>query len=186
MPDAAPLHPNLARIAAAYDNVVERYASGVLTAAQAKAELNSLQARDDQGVVWAIDPHTGDWRRRTRAGDWVLDRPPAYGLATPTAHDLSNATGTFNPDSRILRSLVDESALAANGNLAGATRRHLAGAAQPASSGPGMRASAAVAVVAVLAGGWWWMHARPAPVQPARPTAPVTTITPAPAATAHR
>lgn len=122
----APLHPNLARIAAAYDEVQARASRGEISVTQAKAEVMHLVARDDEGVLWSIDPSSGQWLRRTLAGKLELDTPPTYGVATPTAHDLTRRpTGVFNPDSRILFSDVDESSLLSADMLRGATRRQL-------------------------------------------------------------
>jgi hypothetical protein len=80
-----PLHPNLARIAAAYDDVHRRYGIRQLSAADAKAEILALQARDDDGIIWRISPEDGTWLRKTRDGRWEQGTPPRSGLATPTA-----------------------------------------------------------------------------------------------------
>jgi hypothetical protein len=121
---SAPLHPNLARIAAAYDDVVSRASRGEISAAQARAEVLHLVARDDTGVLWSIDPSSGKWMRRKFNGEMVFDTPPTYGLATPTAHDLTREpTGTFNPDSRLMFYEVDEELLLPPTSLQGATRR---------------------------------------------------------------
>jgi hypothetical protein len=119
-----PLHPNLARIGAAYDQVQARAARGEITAAQARAEIMHLVARDDEGVLWSIDPSSGNWMRRTIAGEQVFDTPPTYGVATPTAHDLARSpTGAFNPDSQLIFHEVDEALLLGERSLRGATRR---------------------------------------------------------------
>lgn len=117
-----PLHPNLARLAASYDEIFERWTQGRMDAAQARNEISSLVARDDEGVLWSIDPDSGSWLRRTRTGELIPDTPPTYGYATPTAHDLSPAGG-FNPDSRISFHKVDDGLLHAPSSLAGSTRR---------------------------------------------------------------
>jgi hypothetical protein len=119
-----PLHPNLARIGAAYDQVQARAARGEISASQARAEIMHLVARDDEGVLWSIDPSSGNWMRRTIAGELVFDTPPTYGVATPTAHDLTRSpTGVFNPDSNLIFHEVDEVALLGDRSLRGATRR---------------------------------------------------------------
>ena len=117
-----PLHPNLARLAAAYDDITQRFARGQLTATQANSAIMALVARDDEGVHWSIDPSSGDWLRRTRTGDLVPGTPPSYGVATPTAHDLTHDSGGFNPDQHITFHAVDEGMLVAPGSLAGTTR----------------------------------------------------------------
>lgn len=119
-----PLHPNLARIGAAYDRVQARAARGEITAAQARAEIMHLVARDDEGVLWSIDASTGNWMRRTITGELVQDTPPTYGVATPTAHDLTrNPAGVFNPDVQLVFHEVDETQLLGERSLRGATRR---------------------------------------------------------------
>lgn len=119
-----PLHPNLARIAAAYDEVQARASRGEISAVQARAEIMHLVARDDEGVLWSIDPSSGQWLRRTISGTLTPDTPPSYGVATPTAHGLTRRpTGVFNPDSRLLLSDVDEASLLGSRSLRGATRR---------------------------------------------------------------
>jgi hypothetical protein len=100
--DSSPLHPNLARIAAAYDEAMRLLDVGQIDTAAAMSRINSLHARDDEGVVWSISPSDGSWRRRTLAGEWVTGQPPASGVATLTAHDLSRDPTKFNPDSNIV------------------------------------------------------------------------------------
>jgi hypothetical protein len=135
-----PLHPNLARIGAAYDQVQARASRGEISATQARAEIMHLVARDDEGVLWSIDPSSGNWMRRTITGELVFDTPPTYGVATPTAHDLSRSpTGVFNPDSNLIFHEVDEVALLGERSLRGATRR-------PARAGAGAQRPRSVAV----------------------------------------
>jgi hypothetical protein len=112
------LHPNLARIAAAYDEIVLTFGSGLLSAPQARARIDALTARDDNGVEWSIDPDTGEWRYTTRDGEYVYGEPPSWGLATLTPHDLG--AGAKDPDDRITFYEVDQ---ALQTGLAGATRR---------------------------------------------------------------
>lgn len=96
-----PLHPNLARIAAAYDDIHRRFSVRQIDADGARAEILALQARDDEGVIWRISPDDGSWLRRSRDGQWNPGTPPTSGLATPTAHDLSRDPNLFNPDRNI-------------------------------------------------------------------------------------
>lgn len=119
-----PLHPNLARLAAAYDEIVGRWSSGVIDTPRARAEIAALVARDDEGVLWSIDPATGNWLRRTLNGDLVEGTPPSYGLATPTAHDVSNNQLAFNPDHNVSYHEVTDELLTSPSTLSGATRRH--------------------------------------------------------------
>jgi hypothetical protein len=116
------LHPNLAKLAASYDELLERYGRGLLSASAARAEILTLVARDDEGILWSIDPDTGSWMRRTRSGELVPGQPPAYGLATPTPHDLSGNAGSFRPDDRLeLARVHDEHAYGSN-EFTGTTR----------------------------------------------------------------
>lgn len=114
------LHPNLARIAAAYDEIIMSFGSGLLSAPQSRARIEALTARDDNGVEWSIDPENGDWRYTTREGDFAYAEPPSWGLATLTPHDLGS--GSKDPDDRITLYEVD---LTIQSGLSGATRRSI-------------------------------------------------------------
>ena len=116
------LHPNLAKLAASYDDILMRYSTGVLSAAQARAEITTLVARDDDGILWTIDPDSGQWMRRTRTGDLVASEPPSYGLATPTPHDLSTSPNGFVPDHFVELHEVDNELLYSPSQFAGTTR----------------------------------------------------------------
>lgn len=118
-----PLHPNLARLAAAYDEIFTRWSRGLIDAEIARQEISALVARDDDGILWSIDPDSGAWLRRTIGGDLVPGTPPTYGLATPTPHDLSHNPQSFNPDTSIHMQRVDDELLYAPSTLAGSTRR---------------------------------------------------------------
>lgn len=150
-----PLHPNLARIAASYDDVQARASRGEISVDQARSEVSLLVARDDEGVMWSIDPSSGQWMRRTLSGQVVPDSPPTYGVATPTAHDLTmRPSGSFDPNSRLVFSDVDERALLGESSLRGATRR------EPqveAASGGGLPPALGVFAVLVAAVLTSWM-----------------------------
>lgn len=166
-----PLHPNLARLAAAYDEIFERWSRGLIDAARARAEISALVARDDEGILWSISPDSGQWRRRTRSGDFVEDTPPSFGLATPTAHDLTRDPAVFNPDSRLTFHRVDDDLLAARPDaLAGVTRRQVA---VPAPRRPARRRAAVCVGLAVAAVVAWAALA-----QPQQATAPTSTTLP--------
>lgn len=87
------LHPNLGRVAAAYDDILARWASGTIDTATATARAATLVARDDQGVRWRIAADSGDWQREEADGRWVADVPPAAGYATLAAADLTGPVG---------------------------------------------------------------------------------------------
>jgi hypothetical protein len=116
------LHPNLARIAASYDLIVERFRRGEMSAQEADTHIRSLVARDDDGVVWSIDPSSGAWLRETVSGEQVPDTPPAYGVVTVTPFDVSDPQGVYNPDHRVRFAPVDEARLVGEGSLRGSTR----------------------------------------------------------------
>lgn len=145
-----PLHPNLARLAAAYDDIFVRWSRGTIDAAQARVEIGALVARDDDGILWSIDPDSGQWLRRTVSGSLIPSEPPTYGLATPTPHDLSNGAGSFNPDAFVHMQPIDDELLHAPSTLVGSTRRTLI-----ADTGRGQRWSGkkilALALVGVVA-----------------------------------
>lgn len=117
------LHPNLARIAATYDLTIEQLNNRMLTPKQARAIIENLEARDDDGIRWAIDPDTGSWIRKTSFGDAEYDAtPPTYGYATATPHDFTEQPSTYNPQDRLTYQAVVE-AESHPGALKGATRR---------------------------------------------------------------
>ena len=121
--DPRPLHPNLARLDADYDEIVARFARREITADEAHAQVRDLRARDDEGVIWSKDPSDGGWLRQTRTGAWEkTDTPPVYGVATPTPHDLSGGSSPTNPDNRIDFVPVDERAVWGENSLRASTR----------------------------------------------------------------
>jgi hypothetical protein len=97
------LHPNLARIAASYQDLVSIYATGRIDASVASVRARELIARDDLGVLWTINPKDGGWLRCVRDGSWVPDVPPTAGYATLTASHLS---GGHNDDASLMFSNV--------------------------------------------------------------------------------
>ena len=115
------LHPALARIAVQYDQIVRDFRDGRMSNADARSRISMLSARDDTGVFWSIDPTTGAWLRKTVFGEWVPGTPPEYGLAQPTAFQL---TGAHDPvGSRLRFDRVDESLALPPDSIVGATRR---------------------------------------------------------------
>jgi hypothetical protein len=153
------LHPNLARLAAVYDDIIERLGRRELNNTQARAEMLTLIARDDNGTQWRISPTDGTWQYQTRFGDWVAGTPASYGYATPTAFDVSRGSTAVNPDKRISFQAIDESLLHAPDALAGATRRIVLNPPDPwhrrMLATTSQRTVALVAVVAIALAGWW-------------------------------
>lgn len=101
------LHPNLARVAASYAEIVEQFARAELTAPEANRRVSELVARDDNGLRWAINPTDGSWMYQSAVGEWKPGDPPTSGVATLTPHDITNhtvaggRTGVANPDDLI-------------------------------------------------------------------------------------
>lgn len=124
------LHPNLARIAAVYDDIVLRFSRGEINAADARGQILALMARDDNGTMWSIDPDTAQWRYQTLQGRLEFGEPPLSGLATPTAFDLTRDSRANNPDGNISFYQVDESLTNPPTSLVGSTRRPQARAPQ--------------------------------------------------------
>jgi len=113
-----PLHPNLARIAAAYDDVMTDFRAGRITPAEARRRVLTLIARDDNGLEWSIDPDTGGWQYRNQFGEMASANPPAYGVAGFTPGDLG---GGRRDDPRVRLYEVDQDALRSEGQLRGST-----------------------------------------------------------------
>lgn len=116
----APLHPNLARIAARYDEIVGEFNSGRVSALTARDRIEALTARDDSGVEWSINADDGTWRYRTLDGEFRVAEPPMWGMATPTPRDFGSVKGS-DVDERIEFHEIDDSRF--EGSLTGATRR---------------------------------------------------------------
>lgn len=114
------LHPALARIAAQYDQVLRDFRDQRISDAEARSRVQMLQARDDTGVFWSIDPATGSWLRKTAFGEWVPGTPPEYGLAQPTAFQLTGAHDDVG--SRLRFDKVDEALAHPPESIVGATR----------------------------------------------------------------
>ncbi len=141
------LHPNLARISAAYDEIFGRWAAGLIDAQEAETEITALVARDDEGILWSIDPSSGAWLRRTVSGALVRSEPPSFGFATPTPHDMAHSD-VFNPDSLVDMIEVADDLVVSPTALAGATRR--VPSTDPLPSDPGRRLVQLAAVVAAV------------------------------------
>jgi len=120
------LHPNLARLAADYDDIVADFSSSRISVTEARARIRTLVARDDEGTQWTIDPDSADWCYRDRSGNLRKGVPPAYGHASPNPHSISRpglgAAGA-NPDRNVVFSPVNEDLLYAPDSLVGSTRR---------------------------------------------------------------
>lgn len=133
-----PLNPNLARIAAAYDDVMASYRAGQLNPQEARRRVLALVARDDNGLEWSINPDTGRWQYRSQFGEYVTAEPPAYGVAGFTPADLG--AGPANDD-RVRLLEVDQTALRAPGSLRGSTML------TPPAGQPGHRSGALAAIL---------------------------------------
>ena len=112
-----PLHPNLALIAAAYDDVMQAFRAGLLSAAEARRRVLTLVARDDSGLEWSINPDTGQWQYRSHFGELVNANPPAYGVVGFTPADIG---GGEPAESRVALYEIDQRTLYTPGQLRGA------------------------------------------------------------------
>ncbi len=106
------LHPNLARIAATYQQILGRLSRGEVDLVHAHSEIRDLIARDDQGVQWTINPRDGGWLFLSRNGSWMPADPPRSGYATITPHDLRELNNehvvAYNPDWDITLQKVEQ------------------------------------------------------------------------------
>lgn len=145
------LHPNLARLAASYDDILEQFARNQITAEEARVRIGSLVGRDDQGVQWCINPADGHWHRITVHGELVRDDPPEAGLATYTGWDLSGGESLSDPRYRVVDHRADPRELTAADQLAGSTARFVRNEADERRAAvPGGRLLAVAALVLVL------------------------------------
>ena len=88
----SPLHPNLGRLAAAYDQIVEDHRCNKISSREARGLIATLICRDDTGLLWAINPDSGKWSFRNLRGDLVEAEPPRYGIASAKPSDLDDRT----------------------------------------------------------------------------------------------
>lgn len=188
------LHPNLARIAVEYDDARTRCLQRRISEVQFRREVEALVARDDEGVQWSIDPHTGQWVYLDRRGERVPGTPPAAGVVTPSAYDLTRDRSTANPDSQLMVEAVDLQHGGAQG-LRGITYQPQGSPSEPgplAAALTAVRSSsrlrlvlAAVALLLLLAvllllrGGEDPDASSPAPVQAPTPASPAPPASPA-------
>lgn len=122
------LHPNLARMAAAYDDIMERFARNQITKEDARYRISNLVSRDDQGVQWCISPDDGQWYRQTVGGRLVKDTPPQAGVGTYSGWELSGGGDPLSdPRLRVVDNKVDPRSLTDPHTLAGSTSRVVRG-----------------------------------------------------------
>jgi hypothetical protein len=162
------LHPNLARIAAAYQQILGRLSRDELDLVHAHSEIRDLIARDDQGVQWTINPRDGGWLFLSRNGEWMPATPPRSGFATMTPHDLREMNGetpvAYNPDWDITLTKVEPAVRTA------LSLEHTAGV---------WRKVALVAAVAAVAALLWSIATRSnEEIAPGAPQPAVTTLAP--------
>jgi hypothetical protein len=113
-----PLHPNLAQIAAAYDDVMQSFRAGLLSPVEARRRVLTLVARDDNGLEWSINPDTGQWQYRSHFGELVSANPPAYGVVGFSPADIG---GGEPAEGRVALYEIDQRTLYTPGQLRGAT-----------------------------------------------------------------
>lgn len=168
------LHPALARLAVAYDDIRRRAEYRELSVPEATALMRELVARDDQGVQWTINPATGAWERRQLDGTWVPAAPPMSGVLLPTPHDLAPSRN-IGPDGMLMFTQVPKGLEGEPSSLVGALRVTTT-TGGPASDRPRRRGAlvavaAAVAVAVVAAGVAGWAAASPDPAPKPAPGA---------------
>lgn len=106
-PGSDALHPNLARLAAQYDSIIDDMDAGRLTPAQARTQISQLETRDDHGIRWSIDPDTGEFIRKSAFGDLEYDTPPTSGVLTHDPFTLNNEFRDDDPNLRLSHVEVD-------------------------------------------------------------------------------
>ena len=116
------LHPNLARIAAQYDEIIKLHTNSQLTSSQARSMIEKLAARDDTGVEWSINPDNGAWQYRTKDGVLLEGTPPTWGLSSLTPKDIGSGHKDF--DKKLTLYEVDTSP---KGSLLNSTRENYHG-----------------------------------------------------------
>lgn len=120
-----------------YNEILREFSSGLIDARTARDRIGRLAARDDEGVIWTIDPGTGAWMRTTRFGERVFDTPPVYGYPAVTPHKASANPLVPDPDDRITFYPVLDERVYSRSLLRGATRPRVPDAGRgAAASGP--------------------------------------------------
>lgn len=169
------LHPNLAQLAASYDDICSQVEMSLMSPADARSAILALVTRDDAGVQWCISPDDGQWYRRTRTGEMVMDSPPRSGIQTPSGWDVSSSTESLgDPRHRVHTREVDPLEHRSPTDLAGST---VAASLTPTRRGslgrfhvePAMmrRGVALLAVVLVAASLWmFWSSSDPGTPEP--------------------
>ena len=119
-----PLHPNLARVASEYDTIMSIFSRGEITPQQARNLILSLVARDDNGVIWSLDPDTGTWFYRNKDNKKVTANPPTIGVKSYTPKDLGSVGGR-NIDNKITHIEIDKDFLHSPLRYSGTTYRSI-------------------------------------------------------------
>jgi hypothetical protein len=108
------LHPDLVRVALAYDNILRDYSFSYITATQAQRNIWALKAFDDNGLEWSINPESGEWRYRTYQDELIIAEPPFHTTngnvgeyyTTPRTSILSVSISNQNAGSTVI--VVDD------------------------------------------------------------------------------
>lgn len=90
-----PLHPNLAKLAATYDSIVEDWVNKKIPTKTARDQISELSARDDNGINWHIDVDTAEWFYIGHDGRKIKTTPPSFGFASPTPYEVSRKPGVI-------------------------------------------------------------------------------------------
>lgn len=73
------LHPELAKIASRYDEIVNLCKVNKITIYKANDLIGKLFARDDNGIYWSIDPRNGRWFYVDMENNKIFAEPPIFG-----------------------------------------------------------------------------------------------------------
>jgi len=73
------LHPELAKIASRYDEIVYQCKINKITIYKANDLIKKLLARDDNGIYWSIDPRNGKWFYIDMENNKIFAEPPNFG-----------------------------------------------------------------------------------------------------------
>ena len=92
------LHPNLAKIALRYDEIIEAYQRKEYSEQGAYQLLCGLNARDDNGVLWRINAVSGVWEFKQFSGLWLVGDPPIFGFEGASIDDFNKMNVASNID----------------------------------------------------------------------------------------
>jgi len=90
------LHPELAKIAERYDEIVNLCKINKISIYKANGLIGKLTARDDNGVYWSIDPRNGKWFYIDIENNKIFAEPPTFGAINYDINLLSETKKNHN------------------------------------------------------------------------------------------